>query len=69
MDMDSFQVDARKWGITKSFTPLLKPYIKGTTLQAREVKIPEVRFLIHIEIADVNGAKTDETYRFEVRGH
>jgi hypothetical protein len=68
VDMDSLQVTARKWFFTKSLTALLRPYIWGTTLQGQEVKIPEGRFLLEIEIADVNGMKTVETYRVQVRG-
>jgi hypothetical protein len=68
VDMDSLQVTARKWLFTKSLTALLRPYIWGTTLQGQEVKIPEGRFLLEIEIADVHGAKTVETCRVKVRG-
>jgi hypothetical protein len=68
VDMDSLQVTARKWLFTKSLTALLRPYIQGTTLQGEEVKIPEGRFLLEIEIADVHGVKTVETYRVKVRG-
>jgi hypothetical protein len=67
VDMDSLQVTARKWLFTKSLTALLRPYIWGTTLQGLEVNIPEGRFLLEIEIADVDGAKTVETYRVKVR--
>jgi hypothetical protein len=68
VDMDSLQVTARKWFFTKSLTALLRPYIRGTTLQGQEVKIPEGRFLFEIEIAYVHGVKTVETYRVNVRG-
>lgn len=68
VDMDSLQVTARKWFFTKSLTALLRPYIRGTTLQGQEVKIPEGRFLLEIEIADVHGVKTVETYSVQVRG-
>jgi hypothetical protein len=68
VDMDSLPVMARKWFFTKSLTALLRPYIWGTTLQGQEVKIPEGRFLLEIEIADVLGMKTVETYRVKVRG-
>lgn len=68
VDMDSLQVTARKWFFTKSLTALLRPYVRGTTLQGEEVKIPEGRFLLEIEIADVHGVKTVETYRVKVRG-
>ena len=68
VDMDSLQVTARKWLFTKSLTALLKPYVRGTILQGEEVKIPAGRFLLEIEIADVHGVKTVETYRVKVRG-
>jgi hypothetical protein len=68
VDMDSLQVTARKWFFTKSLTALLRPYIWGTTLRGQKVKIPEGRFLLEIEIADIHGMRTLETYRVQVRG-
>jgi hypothetical protein len=66
--MDSLQVTASKWFFTKSLTALLRSYIRGTTLQGQEVKIPAGRFPLEIEIADVHGVKTVETYHVQVRG-
>jgi len=67
VDMHSLQVWARKGLFTKSLTPLLQPYIHGTSLQANAVKIPVGRFRLEMEIADIAGAKTAATYRLEVR--
>ncbi len=66
IDMESLQVKARKGIFSKSLTDMLRPYIQGTALQVKEVKIPEGNFLIEIEIADRTGAKTVGTYRLAV---
>jgi hypothetical protein len=65
--MNSLQIEARKWPFSKSLTARLKPYIQGTSLQAKGVSIPEGLFVIQIEIADVAGAKTVGTYRLMAR--
>jgi hypothetical protein len=67
VDMDSLEIKARKGVFSLSLTPRLKPYIKGTSLEADTVTIPEGRFMVQIEIVDTAGAKTVETYRLEVR--
>lgn len=66
VDMDSLQITAKKGIFSTSFTARLKPYIQGTSLQAKAVQIPAGRFLIQIEIADRQGTKTTETYRLMV---
>jgi len=63
VDMNSLQVEAKKWLFTLSLTARLRPYIQGTSLQAKGVRVPEGLFVIQIEIADVAGAKTVGTYR------
>jgi hypothetical protein len=67
VDMTSLQVKATKGIFTKSLTSLLQPHIQGTSLDVENVEIPEGRFRITIEIADVEGATTVETYGLEVR--
>lgn len=67
VDMDSLEIKARKGVFSVSLTPRLKPYIKGTSLEADTVTIPEGRFMVQIEIVDTAGGKTSETYRLEVR--
>ena len=67
VDMNSLQIDAKKWLFTLSLTARLKPYIQGTSLQANGVQVPEGSFIIQIEIADVAGAKTVGTYRLMSR--
>lgn len=67
VDMESLEIKARKGIFAVSLTPRLKPYIKGTSLRAETVSVPEGRFMIQIEIADRSGSKTIETYRLEVR--
>jgi hypothetical protein len=66
VDMESLEVKAKKGLFYKSLTDKLKPYIKGTTIEASDVEIPEGRFLIEISVADSNGNATTVTYGFEV---
>ena len=68
VDMDSLEIRARKGIFSKSLTDRLKPYLRGTAIEAEAVNVPEGRFLIQIEIADKTGEKTVETYRLEVKG-
>jgi hypothetical protein len=63
VDMDSLQIEAKKWLFSMSLTARLRPYIQGTSLEAKGVSIPEGLFVIQIEIADKAGAKTVGTYR------
>jgi hypothetical protein len=67
VDMQSLEVKARKGLFSVSLTPRLKPYVKGTNLEADTLSIPEGRFLVQIEIVDVAGARTLESYRLDVR--
>ena len=67
VDMNSLQIEAKKWLFTLSLTARLKPYIQGTSLQAKGVQVPEGSFVIQIKIADVAGAKTVGTYRLMSR--
>jgi hypothetical protein len=67
VDMASLKVRAKKGIFTKSLTSLLAPHVRGADLQVERVEIPEGKFRIEIEIADVAGAKTVETYGLEVR--
>ncbi len=68
VDMQTLEVRARKGIFSVSLTDRLKPHIHGTTLRAEAVTLPEGRFLVQIEIADVAGMRTAETYRLDVRG-
>jgi hypothetical protein len=66
VDMRSLEIKARKGFFSKSLTDTLRPYIRGTVLQVPGADIPAGRFLIEIEIADRDGAKTVETYSLQV---
>jgi len=68
VDMGSLQVIAKKGFFSKSLTGLLRPYIRGTFLEARGVKIPSGRFRIRISIADQKGAKTEKEFRLRIKG-
>jgi hypothetical protein len=67
VDMESLDVRAKKGLLAVSLTPRLKPFVKGTRLESETVSIPEGRFLVQIEIVDVAGARTSESYRLDVR--
>ena len=67
VNMESLRVKAKKGWFTKSLTDRLKPFIEGTRLAARGVKIPRGNFLIQIAIADQQGVERVETYRLSVR--
>jgi hypothetical protein len=66
VDMASLEIKAKKGIFSKSLTPMLKPYIQGTTIQVGDLEIPVGRFSIEIEIADKAGAKTAEIYLLDV---
>jgi hypothetical protein len=64
--MDSLSVAARKGFFSKSLTEMLRPYIRGNSLELSKVEIPTGRFMLNISIADTNGNTTNATYRLEV---
>jgi hypothetical protein len=68
VDMGSLQVIAKKGFFSKSLTGLLRPYIRGTFLEAKGVKVPSGRFRIRISIADQKGVKTEKEYRLRIKG-
>jgi len=67
VDMGSLEVRAKKGFFSVSLTDRLKPYLRGATLEATAIKIPEGRFLIQVEIADRSGGRTVDTFRLEVK--
>jgi hypothetical protein len=66
VNMNSLEVQARKGIIKISLTDRLKPYIQGTTIQAPNLQIPSGKFLIEIDIADVQGERTLRKYYLQV---
>ena len=66
INMASLEVRARKGFFSKSLTDRLKPYIDGTTIQAKDLNVPTGTFHIEIEIADNGGQKTFEEYYLQV---
>jgi hypothetical protein len=66
--MDSLNVEARKGFFSKPLTAMLRPYIRGDSIEMSQVKIPTGRFMLDISIADTSGNITDTTYRLEVGG-
>ena len=59
--MDSLQVRARKGFFRKSLTRRLKPYMRGTSIQAYNLQLPEGRFRLEIDIADRDGEITSRS--------
>ena len=59
VDMNTLKIMVKKgyWPDVE-YTKKLRPYVKGTTLQAESVEIPTGRFRIQLEIADQNQNKT-----------
>jgi hypothetical protein len=67
VDMDSLEIKAKKGFFSKSLTKKLRPYIKGTVIQAEGIKVPSGKFIIQITISDSEGAKTIASYRLSVK--
>lgn len=67
VDMTSLEVVAKKGFFSKSLTERLKPFISGTTLEAKDLKIPKGKFKIQINIADTQGSQTSMEYRLVVQ--
>jgi hypothetical protein len=68
VDMQSLRVQACRGPFCRSLTETLRPYIRETRVEAKNVQVPEGRFAIKIDITDLQGRKTSEAYRLEVRG-
>jgi hypothetical protein len=64
--MDSLNVTARKGLFSKSLTELLRPYIRGDTIEVSRVEIPTGRFMLDVSIADTEGNATNTSYHLEV---
>lgn len=67
VDMTSLEVNAKKGFFSRSLTAKFKPYIDGTSIQVKKLKIPKGKYHIRISIADQNGAITKETYLLHVK--
>jgi hypothetical protein len=66
VDMNSLDVEAHKGFFSKSLNDVVRPYIKGDTLQIEKAQLPAGKFLLDIKIADQNGDTTDQSYRLEI---
>ena len=58
IDFDTLDVRGRKFGFSKSVTELVRPYLHGNVLDAKNVELPKGKFLVEVEIHDVDGRKT-----------
>ena len=66
VDMNTLVVKARKGMLTKSITDRLLPFVKGTAIDARNLKLPKGRYRIVVSVADADGTRTVEEYRLIV---
>lgn len=58
IDYSTLDVRGRKFGFSKSVTDLVRPYLNGNVLAAKNVELPKGKFLVEVEIHDVEGRKT-----------
>ena len=66
VDMSSLQIRARKGFFKKSLTRFLKPYIRGTMIEGRDLQFPSGKFMIEIDISDRDGQSTSQSYYLHV---
>jgi hypothetical protein len=66
VDMQTLEVTARKGFFSKSLTPVLKPFLRGTTLDASQLAVPSGSFMVEIAISDSLGHKTQDVYDLRV---
>ncbi|MDH3600210.1 MAG: hypothetical protein OEU26_11290 [Candidatus Tectomicrobia bacterium] len=66
VDMSSLQVRARKGFFKKSLLRFLKPYIRGTMIEARNLQFPSGKYMIEIDISDHDGQSTSQSYYLHV---
>ncbi len=68
VDMKSLSVRAGRGLLWQNLTPRLESYVKGNSVSAEALTIPEGRFVLKISIDDVNGRTTQAKYRIHVLG-
>jgi len=66
VDMQTLEVTARRGFFSKSLTPLLKPFLRGTTLEASKLEVPSGSFMVEIAIADSRGNRSEDLYELQV---
>lgn len=66
VDMSTLKIQATKGMFSKSLTPLIKPYLQGTRLEADKIEVPTGNFRIEISVADKNGNITRNVYGLTV---
>ncbi|MGE4298016.1 MAG: hypothetical protein AB7E47_08310 [Desulfovibrionaceae bacterium] len=66
VDMATLDIVARKGWFSRSLTAKLAPYVEGTRLQARNLRIPTGQYKLEMRIKDIAGHATEQTFRFEV---
>lgn len=58
IDFNTLDVRGRKFGFSKSVTEHVRPYLNGNVMDAKNVELPKGKFLVEVEIHDVEGRKT-----------
>jgi hypothetical protein len=56
------EVIGKKGWFQKSLTKTLKPYIRGTKIDASNIKVGNGKYHLYVSIADMAGVKTEENY-------
>lgn len=67
VDMSTLEVIGKNGWFKKSLTNKLKPYIRGTKIEASNIKIGKGKYHLYVSIADMAGVKTEEDYILIVR--
>jgi hypothetical protein len=62
VDMSTLKVIGKKGWFTKTLTDAIRPYVKGTNIEASGLNIPTGKFHLEVSVADTDGAKTIEKY-------
>ncbi len=72
VDMNTLNIVASKFGLSKSLTNRIKPYINGTEIHVKELNMPNGKFWVQVEISDTGVGKTEvgktvKNYRVKVK--
>jgi len=67
IDFESLDVRGRKFGFTKSVTDLVLPYLRGNLLAAEDIELPKGKFMVEVEIRDVEDRATVRQFFVESR--
>ncbi|MBF0481772.1 MAG: hypothetical protein HQK81_13570 [Desulfovibrionaceae bacterium] len=66
--METLEIKGKKGFFSLSLTDKVRPFIRGSRIEARGLTIPEGKFALEVSVADVDGARTVEVFKIEVAG-